>query len=224
MAQNPKTESPASNAGDYVKKQTLVITTAAALAFGFLGGVVFTIYKSPPQRSFRAAPGGQSQPQPVQPDGRGDLAAQIPGLIAETARDPNNVDAWIQLGNVYFDTGSHQKSIDAYKRALELDPGNANVWTDMGVMYRRSGRPDKAVESFTQAMANDPKHEISRFNKGLVLLHDINDIEGAIAAWEELVALNPVAVTPSGQPLEELIMSMKKQRLSSPSTSQKESQ
>jgi cytochrome c-type biogenesis protein CcmH/NrfG len=222
MPQSPD-KAPGAPAGrDYVKKQTLIISTVVGLALGFLGGVVFTIYKSPPPRSFTAAPQSQGQPRPVPSEGRGDLAAQIPGLIAETARDPNNVTAWIQLGNIYFDTDSHQQAIEAYTRALELDPGNANVWTDMGVMYRRIGQPEKAVECFSQAMANDPKHEISRFNKGLVLLHDLNDMQGAIAAWEDLVALNPVAVTPSGQPLEDLIIGMK-QRLSSPSTSQKES-
>ena len=76
----------------------------------------------------------------------------------------------------------------------------------LGIMYRRSGQPQKAIEAFDRAIATDPKHENSRFNKGIVLMHDLNDREGAIAAWEELVEVNPNALTPNGsQPLKEMI-------------------
>jgi hypothetical protein len=42
----------------------------------------------------------------------------------------------------------------------------------------------------------DPRHEISRFNKGIVLMHDLQDQKGALQAWEELVKINPIAKAP----------------------------
>ena len=103
----------------------------------------------------------------------------IASLEDETARNPENTQAWVQLGNEYFDSSQHAKAIWAYRKSLELDPNNANVWTDLGVMYRRSGSPQEAIKSFDKAIEVDPKHEISRMNKGIVLLHDMNDMEGA---------------------------------------------
>ena len=81
----------------------------------------------------------------------------------------------------------------AYNNALELNPGNPDVLTDLGVMYRRKGQPLEAIKAFDKAIKIDPRHEASRFNKGVVLLHDLNDSEGAIRAWEELVEVNPFA-------------------------------
>jgi tetratricopeptide (TPR) repeat protein len=72
-------------------------------------------------------------------------------------------------------------------------------------MYRRAGKPEEAIKAFDRAIAIDPKHEVSRFNKGIVLLHDLNDRGGAIEAWEKLLEINPAATAPNGQPLRELV-------------------
>ena len=94
-------------------------------------------------------------------------------------------------------------------KATALKPNNANVQTDLGVMYRKAGQPKEAIEAFEKAVRIDPKHEIARFNKGIVLLHDLNDREGALKVWQDLVNINPAAMTPSGKPLAELIKALR---------------
>jgi tetratricopeptide (TPR) repeat protein len=61
----------------------------------------------------------------------------------------------------------------------------------MGIMYRKLGDPDRALKEFTAAAQADPKHVNSRYNIGIVLLHDKQDIKGAIKAWEEYVKVDP---------------------------------
>ena len=100
----------------------------------------------------------------------------------EVSRNPADAEAWIRLGNAYFDSDQYEKSIRAYEKALALKPDNPDVLTDMGVMYRLSGQPHKALEAFNKAMAVNPKHEISRLNKGIVLMYDLKDEKGAIQA------------------------------------------
>jgi cytochrome c-type biogenesis protein CcmH/NrfG len=133
----------------------------------------------------------------------------IAALEKETRQNPINLKAWIELGNYYFDASQHEKAIAAYRRALDIDPGNANVWTDIGVMYRRSGNPQEAVRAFDKAIEVDPKHETSRLNKGIVLLHDLNDPAGAIEAWEGLLEVNPIAMAPTGQSVDEMVQQLK---------------
>jgi cytochrome c-type biogenesis protein CcmH/NrfG len=197
----------------YVRKETFWLVTLLALAVGFFGGVMFAIFKSdnvagPGQPQAQVPQSQAPQSQPVDP-GRLDMIA---GLEKETRDNPTNGKAWIELGNSYFDAGQHEKSVQAYRQALEINPNNANVWTDMGVMYRRSGNPQEAVKSFDRAIEVDPRHEVSRMNKGIVLLHDMNDIDGAIKAWEGLLEVNPVAMSPTGQSIDQMIQQMKKQR------------
>lgn len=196
----------------YVKSENLILSILIALAVGFVGGVVFSVYRSPgiappPGAGMGASgmpPQAQQQasgPMPLTPEKR----AEIEGLKTMAAKAPDNVEAWIQLGHIYFDTGQSSEAIDAYEKALAIAPDNANVLTDLGVMYRRSKQPKKALENFDKAAQVDAGHEISRFNKGIVLLHDLNDTEGAVAAWQELVKINPKAAAPNGQPVTELI-------------------
>jgi tetratricopeptide (TPR) repeat protein len=61
----------------------------------------------------------------------------------------------------------------------------------MGIMYRKLGQFDRAIEEFRKAAQSDPKHMNSRYNIGLVLLHDKQDIKGAIKAWEEYLKVDP---------------------------------
>lgn len=194
----------------YIKTENLFLSVLIALAVGFVGGVVFSIYRSPgiaPPPGVGAGgmpPQAQQQPSgpmPLTPEKR----AEIEGLKAMAAKAPDNAEAWIQLGHIYFDTGQSAEAIKAYEKALVIAPDNANVLTDLGVMYRRSKQPEKAIESFDKAVQVDARHEIARFNKGIVLLHDLNDIPGALAAWQELVKINPNAMAPNGQPVKELI-------------------
>ena len=153
---------------------------------------------------------GRPAPAPTQAADANN-ASMIVALENETRSNPANLDAWIELGNAYFDTNQYEKSIDAYRKALEMDPSNANVWTDMGIMYRRNGNPQEAINSFDKAIEVDPKHEISRMNKGIVLLHDLKDTEGAIKAWEGLLEVNPIAMAPTGRSVDEMIQQIKKQ-------------
>jgi tetratricopeptide (TPR) repeat protein len=72
----------------------------------------------------------------------------IQTLEEEVAQNPQNVKAWINLGNAYFDKDQYQEAIHAYENSLTIEPNNANVLNDLGVMYRRSKKPLKALEVF----------------------------------------------------------------------------
>jgi cytochrome c-type biogenesis protein CcmH/NrfG len=196
---------------DTVAKSTFYGGIMVALSIGFLIGVVFSAFKgagpgapTPPAGN----PMAKKQARPtVIPDS---LKQQIAAAEKEVLSKPNDAGAWKQLGNGYFDAGQYQQAIEAYTKSLEIDPANADVWTDMGVMYRRAGNPQKAIESFEKAVAANPAHEVSRFNKGIVLMHDLDDPQAALEAWEELVQVNPFASAPNGQPLKSLIEQLKK--------------
>jgi cytochrome c-type biogenesis protein CcmH/NrfG len=201
--------------GQYVRKETFLMVSLLALAVGFFGGVVFTVFKSDSKAPVASAPAQMGAPAPAPGD-----SDRVAALERQTQADPGNVNAWTQLGNAYFDAQQYEKAISAYRKSLELNPNNANVWTDLGVMYRRAGNPEEAIKAFDQAIAVDPKHEVSRMNKGIVMLHDLNDFDGAIQAWEGLLEVNPVALAPNGVSIDQMVTELKKQQAGQPSKSQ----
>ncbi|MGA8179107.1 MAG: tetratricopeptide repeat protein [Desulfobacterales bacterium] len=194
--------------GSTVKKETMWMVASLALVVGFLGGIVFGVYKSETLKPFQNAP--VSQPDEKGQGVSAEKAAQIFELEKRTKEDPSDVAAWTNLGNLYFDTGSYKKAITAYTQSLALNPNNADVMTDLGIMYRRTGQPQKAIEAFDKAAKIDPRQETALYDKGIVLMHDLNDIPGAIKAWEELLKRNPAATAPSGQPVQNLVKTLKR--------------
>ena len=209
MAKTAKPTSPATaDLKAYVRKETALLIALGALAVGFFGGVFFGVYKSEPTVKGGGMTAGAPAPAPVAPR---ELQDQIAALEKETAANPSKAEAWIDLGNAYFDADQVKKSVDAYRKALELQPNNADVWTDMGVMLRKDGRPQEAVQAFDRAIAVNPKHEIARLNKGIVLLHDLKDAPGALNAWEDLLRINPTAMAPGGMSVDQMVQGLKKQ-------------
>jgi tetratricopeptide (TPR) repeat protein len=192
----------------YIKQNTAMTIALVCLIVGFLGGIIYSTYKSGP--SGMAAPAQMSAPQPTAPTMTPQQSQRILSLEKMVSADPKNQNAWLELGNLYFDSGNSQGAIRSYLKYLEMDPDNPNVLTDLGVMYRRNGQPQEALSSFEKAMAADPRHQQSRFNKGVVLMQDLGRAEEATQVWQELTVINPDFQMPSGQRLTDVLEGMKK--------------
>jgi cytochrome c-type biogenesis protein CcmH/NrfG len=181
-----------------VSKQAAMIIAAITFAFGFLAGAGFMFFKN------------DQAPNVVSNSGTTMTFAQkAKALESEVMINPQNTNAWIQLGHIYFDTDKYDQAINAYEKALKLNPNNANVLTDLGIMYRRKGQPHQAIEKFDKAIMVDPKHQNARLNKGIVLMHDLKDYDGAIKAWEDLLEINPFAMVGNNQSLDQFIRQYK---------------
>lgn len=191
----------------YVKKQTMLMVMLVAFLIGFFSGAVFAVYKTPsqmPVQKMAAAPQPHNHPTMTE-----EQAAKILELERITSQNPDNAEAWANLGNIYFDTDNSEKAIVAYTKSLAIKPDDPNVITDMGVMYRKVGKFDEAMKTFDRAIQVDPRAQAARFNKGIVLMHDLNDAESAIKEWEELVKIHPNAMAANGQSVASLIAKMK---------------
>jgi tetratricopeptide (TPR) repeat protein len=132
----------------------------------------------------------QVAPVPKGPDPV-EVASKIQALKDIVQKDPKNLPAWVELGNLYFDSNQPKEAIEAYSQYLAIKPDNADVRTDMGTMYRKLGNLDRAIEEYKKAAQSDPKNANSRYNLGLVLLHDKQDIKGAVKVWEEYLKVDP---------------------------------
>ena len=187
------------------KNQPPVVTYFIIFILGFLTGVGFTVYKTGGTGSNSTATSSQQNTQDEE------THQALLELEGEVTADPDNFQAWRQLGNQYYDHNLPEKAIAAYTKYLELQSGDANILTDLGVMYRRTKQPQKAIESFDKAIQMDPTHEPARFNKGIVLLHDLNKPGEAIASWQELLKINPQARAANGESIRDFIENVKTQ-------------
>ena len=138
------------------------------------------------------------QPQTSLPS-QGQQPMQNPAIAAQNEAslrsllmaNPKNLEALIQLGDLYYDQGQHLQAIEWYGKALEIDPRNPNVRTDRGTSYWNLSKPDEAIAEFQKSLQVDPGHAQSLYNMGLVYLQGKNNTAEAKKAWEKLLATNP---------------------------------
>jgi len=171
-----------------MKKESILLA-AVALIVGLLGGyLVFSI----------STAGKNQQAAPAIPVGAGsptDYTQRIAQAEKIVAQNPKDLNAWISLGNDYFDTEQSQKAINAYTKALEIDPNNPNVLTDQGVMFKKIGWYDKALANFEKAQKIDPNHVQSLFNSGIVYAVDLKDHVKARPYWKKILEIDPNSAT-----------------------------
>ncbi|MDD2308257.1 MAG: tetratricopeptide repeat protein [Desulfuromonadaceae bacterium] len=166
-----------------------ILIASVALIVGLLGGyLLFSISTTGKTDQVNiAAPTGAGSPA--------DYSQRIAQAEKIVAQDPKNLNAWISLGNDYFDTAQSQKAINAYGKALEIEPNNPNVLTDQGVMFRAVGWYDKALANFEKANKLDPNHLQSLYNAGLVYAVDLKQPEKAAKYWDRYLKLDSSSST-----------------------------
>lgn len=166
-----------------MKKETWFLV-GAALIIGVLVGVLFSSVGEKTSRT--APPAGSSAPVPAV-----NYQQNIQMLEDIVRREPDNRDAWVQLGHNHFDSNQPMKAIEAYSKALELNGSDPNVLTDQGIMFRQVGWFDKAVENFQKAIEINPNHVQSLYNLGVVYRYDLQNLAKARQAWSRYLELNP---------------------------------
>ena len=176
-----------------MKKETAILFIVIALLVGFISGATVAILKGTKGTEKAAMVQKPQMPLPTAPPpgpNPAELNLKIQALKDIVKKDPKNLPALVELGNLYFDAGQPKEAIEAYSRYLAIKPDNPDLRTDLGIMYRALGDFDRAIEEFKKAAQSDPKHVNSRYNMGIVLLHDKQDVKGAVKAWEEYLKVD----------------------------------
>ncbi|MDL2279340.1 tetratricopeptide repeat protein [Desulfovibrio sp. OttesenSCG-928-G11] len=190
-------------AGRYVSRNTCALALVLALLLGLcLGRYVFP---NAADSGEVKAPMGQGPGAAQNLSRDKELLQSIFRHEEEVRKDPANEEAWVHLGDLYFDAGEAQKAVDAYNRALEINPRNTSALVDCGVMYRQLKDFEQAMACFGKALEIDPGHEHALFNSGIVLYFDLNRKDEALAMWKALLKVNPDAKSPSGDTVENMI-------------------
>jgi len=166
-----------------MKKETILIIVVTLVA-GFVIGLLAGEKTSGPGISApRGAPVGSA---PLM-----NLQQKLGELKNIVAADPTNFQAWVALGNEYFDSNQLMDAIEAYDKALEIKPNSPDVLTDQGVMFKRLGWFDRAIQNFNKANEIDPAHATSVYNLGVVYRYDLQDFAKAQEAWTRFLEINP---------------------------------
>jgi cytochrome c-type biogenesis protein CcmH/NrfG len=139
---------------------------------------------------------------------------QAAPLLAKLKTEPNNADLLNQLGVMYRATHQFKTAIDYYQKALAINPKNVGARTDMASCMYYLGDVDGALAQLNKSLSYDPKHMGTLINIGIIKWKGKDDVNGAIAAWQQALKLS--SDPKDKEVLEHMIAEAKQQQQNKP--------
>jgi Flp pilus assembly protein TadD len=183
-----------------MKRETIIFTACGFLLGLTIGSLVIgpkvaqskLAGASPAQEAMSEAPPQTAPAGSPAAAGVNPMAAvqqQLAALKDAIAKDPNNFDALVQLGDMYMDAAKFPQAAEYLERAVAARD-DANVRTDLGICYKQAGQPDKALAEFQRAATMAPDQWQPLFNEAVVLV-DLHRMDEARLVAGKLQQMKP---------------------------------
>ncbi|MBI4639446.1 MAG: cytochrome c-type biogenesis protein CcmH, partial [Candidatus Tectomicrobia bacterium] len=108
--------------------------------------------------------------------------------VAGSARE---IEMLLTQGRTAMDQQRFSQAIDAFKKALEIDPSHPEALSLMGFLLLKANHASQALTLFEKALGTSPDYPLALWGKGMALYQGEQNYEGAIQAWERLLAQQP---------------------------------
>jgi tetratricopeptide (TPR) repeat protein len=142
-------------------------------------------------------PGPASGPNalpPGNPTGGGGPPAPVMQILAQlkarVAKNPRDIAAFVELGDLYFDASKFDQAAGYYRSALALDPTNPEVRNDEAAALHAGGNDLEALREVDRVLAERPNFPQALFNRGIVL-GSMGRRSDAIIAYREFLKAAP---------------------------------
>ena len=104
--------------------------------------------------------------------------------------NPNYVDAYVNIGTLYYDRQKFEKAQRYYRQALARDPHHAKAYFNLGNVLDELGCSDKAIELYEKAIQVDSTFSDAYFNLAAAC-EKLGIQDTAIKHWTSYLKLDP---------------------------------
>lgn len=110
-----------------------------------------------------------------------------------TQSDPKDVEAWITLGNFYYQNFNtkYDEAIVSYDSALALDSSKYELYQYIGNCYFYKGDQDSAIKSYQKVIELQPNNSLHYLSIGDFYSNQLRNYKKALLHYEKAVELNP---------------------------------
>jgi hypothetical protein len=121
---------------------------------------------------------------------KGDWAGMRDWCLAWTKSEPQNFNAWYNLGVALDKLQRYSDAIEALRQAVRINPEFAQAWHNLGYAYVHLKRPNDGINAFRQALRINPENADVWFNLGVAYLM-VGDRGAALEVVKTLQKLDP---------------------------------
>jgi len=79
-------------------------------------------------------------------------------LTQTLEEEPKMVQVMIVLGNIYRDSGEHEKAFELYDRAIQTEPTNPIVYSDRAKLWKKLGNEKEMVKNMERSVLLGPAY------------------------------------------------------------------
>ncbi|MGA1791756.1 MAG: fused MFS/spermidine synthase [bacterium] len=121
---------------------------------------------------------------------KGEVKEAIWAIQKTLELDPDYVEGWNHLGNLYLAGNDLHLAAVHFEKALDLDPEHVTALINLGLVYTHKGQIEKAIEHFQESLQIDPNNAEAHNNLGSVYLRQ-GRYNQAMEALNKALAIQP---------------------------------
>lgn len=122
--------------------------------------------------------------------------------------EPDNSQAWSNLGVLYAAQGRFEEAINCFEQSLDLVPDNDEVWNNHGTALFSLEKHEEALKSFNHALNLNPDNAQAWAGKGSA--HNfLGEYKKAIESLETFIKLASTDLSPQVEEAWALIFELK---------------
>jgi len=165
-----------------------------SLAIGAIGGLIVLAVVLV-ARSGLPGGGDGNDGAAATPDANGFIpvdTARVAELMKSVQADPNNPETLFELGEIFFQAGEWQPTIDWFTKLVAVDPTNVHALTDIGTSQYNLGSTEDAKATWLKVNEIAPDDPQIHYNLGFLYANaEPPDLEAAKKEWGLVLELAP---------------------------------
>ncbi|MEM7129436.1 MAG: tetratricopeptide repeat protein [Chloroflexota bacterium] len=105
--------------------------------------------------------------------------------------NPNNFEAYVELGMAYFEANQFDDAMAAFQQAIQLNPDAAAAHNGVGRVCYHTGPVQAAIDAYERAIELDRKYKDPYYGLGILYFSKLGDYDAAIEAFQRAIELHP---------------------------------
>ncbi len=105
--------------------------------------------------------------------------------------DPQNIDVYGYLGQLYYSQKKFDKAIEEFEAILTIDANNAEAFSSLGSICLERKERQKAMDYFKKALNANPDHDSSLNSLGYMYAEDGVHLDEAMTMVQKAVQISP---------------------------------
>lgn len=122
---------------------------------------------------------------------QGNVQAAVATFQAGMILDPENIDLYLSLGDVYMADGSTDDAIRTYCDAITIAPQEFKTYSKLGMALWEKDFLEEALVAYHKAINLNPDYDIAQNNLGVLYLDGLGEPAEAQKYFLRAIELNP---------------------------------